>query len=358
MICPHCGGLNDDKNKVCVTCGKPLKPIKPPKPQEPTEEKKTFFGRKATKKEPKKLKQLPVVLKTTACIMIANAIAGFAFIMLDATLGASSEAPNATPYIADIFLAISLLRGLAWARTWILIRCIAGLVIFGGATLVSGDLFSLIIQAVYALVIIFLLFGVRSKKKAAILGILYGLVLAAYLGLAALGYVFIIAHQEDTFVSKKFNFEISRPSKGWIIIPEGESMDLKIPGEIVELSSIAGEAKIAVMVYDAHTNNVGAIGESLAGNISKDTRNTVTDKKYTKICDMDAYEIAYSTKIGVASIKNRLITTVSGDKAYNVLIAGAGDALSKLSKDIDNALGSIKIKKSMVIHEMDLQNAQ
>ena len=335
MICPYCGGNNDDVQTKCITCEKPLTPITKDEPL------KKGPGRKPEKE----LKQLPVVIKMAAFVLISAAVTELIFIALEALIVGRATVGNIGPYFLDIFLAVSLLKRKAWARTWILARCFLGLVIFGGMSIASGDIAGLVIQTIYVAVITFLLFGIGSKKKAVILGVIYGLTLGIYVTVAGLGYAFLGTHKDTSFSSDKYSFNIAKPSNQWIIITEKDfsRMLLQIPGEIVEVAHISRNVVVAVLVSQSDTPDIGFIGDTLAGEIAKDPRNTITSRKRIVFNKMDAYELLYSTEAGGISTESRMITVLSQGRVFGIFATGLKGLLKEQSKEIEDILSSIKI---------------
>jgi len=69
--------------------------------------------------------------------------------------------------IIDLFLGISLLRGKTWARTWMLLRFVGGIVIWGIVLVVQGDFGGLILNTGVLLALILLLTGVSTHVRLA-----------------------------------------------------------------------------------------------------------------------------------------------------------------------------------------------
>ncbi|MFC2007642.1 hypothetical protein ACFLVB_03490 [Chloroflexota bacterium] len=67
--------------------------------------------------------------------------------------------------LIDLFLAINILRGKRWARTWILIRSALGIVIWGIVYTVQGDSASLILNTGVLVALIILLTGTSTRFR-------------------------------------------------------------------------------------------------------------------------------------------------------------------------------------------------
>ncbi len=99
--------------------------------------------------------------------------------------GAYLSSPFALAFavIFDIFLCINILRGKNWARIWMLVRIVVGMVIFGGITLIQGNIGEVTITIGLSLTLILLLTGTSTRLRIigsivlAVLAILGGLIL-------------------------------------------------------------------------------------------------------------------------------------------------------------------------------------
>jgi hypothetical protein len=69
--------------------------------------------------------------------------------------------------ILDIFLGVKILQGKNWARMWMLIRIVAGMVIFGGIALIQGNFGELTITTGLSLTLILLLTGTSTRLRIA-----------------------------------------------------------------------------------------------------------------------------------------------------------------------------------------------
>ena len=70
-------------------------------------------------------------------------------------------------FAVDLFLAINLLRGKHWARTWMLIRLILGLLAWGVIDIIQADFGSLILQIGYCGALLLLITGTSTTKRMA-----------------------------------------------------------------------------------------------------------------------------------------------------------------------------------------------
>lgn len=301
-------------------------------------------------KDQKHLKQLPAVLKTVAGIMIISAAIEILFTAVSRAIGTSTQNLNIIPYAIDIFLAVNLLKGKVWARTWILVRCFLGAVVFGAISVASGNIFSLVVQLAYVTVIVVLLFGAGSRKKAVISGIVYGLILAVYIVVATLGFSFVAAHKNPSFTSEKHGLFISKPSKSWMIIPENEPdfMSLGIPGQVVEVTNIADEVIVAILVSQAQSEDIEASGRVLADSLAQQPQNVITSQKKTLFNNMDAYEITYSSKTGFLDATGRFIIIIANSRLYGIVVVATDTALRKWSDDIEAILASVEVSQPEV----------
>ena len=71
------------------------------------------------------------------------------------------------PMAIDLFLAINLLRGKHWAKTWMLIRVILGLLVWGVIALLQKDFGGLVIQVGYCGALLLLLTGTSTRFRLA-----------------------------------------------------------------------------------------------------------------------------------------------------------------------------------------------
>jgi len=86
-------------------------------------------------------------------------------IVLMLVLDASMDVYVITSTFIDILLGVNLLRGKRWARTWILIRVVLGLLVFGGMAIAQQDYGALVIQAGYCGAFLILLTGITTRTK-------------------------------------------------------------------------------------------------------------------------------------------------------------------------------------------------
>jgi hypothetical protein len=121
--------------------------------------------------------------------------------------------------IIDVFLAINILRGKSWARTWMLIRFAIGIVLWGIVFVVQGDLASLIINTGILLALIILLTGTSTRFRLiggialAIVALIGGLVFSIFTyvtDLPSVSETLIIPEYFSTYASEGF-FSISYP---------------------------------------------------------------------------------------------------------------------------------------------------
>jgi hypothetical protein len=67
--------------------------------------------------------------------------------------------------VIDIVLAINMLRGKQWARTWFIIRCVGGIVIYGGISLLQKDYGTLVLNTGVLTSLIILLTGKSNLSR-------------------------------------------------------------------------------------------------------------------------------------------------------------------------------------------------
>lgn len=68
--------------------------------------------------------------------------------------------------VIDVFLGLNLLRGKRWARTWILVRVVLGLIVYGIILGSQQDYGGLAVQAGYCVTMLLLLIGTGGRKRA------------------------------------------------------------------------------------------------------------------------------------------------------------------------------------------------
>lgn len=122
--------------------------------------------------------------------------------------------------IIDIFLGINLLRGRRWARTWMLVRLVLGIVVWGIVFAVQGDSGSLLLNTGVLIALILLLTGTSTRLRLAG-GILFAVVafiggmilsfMAFATGLPTTPGTSMIPESYSTYTSEGF-FSISYPS--------------------------------------------------------------------------------------------------------------------------------------------------
>ena len=86
-------------------------------------------------------------------------------IVLTFVLDASTDVYVIASTVIDVLLGVNLLRGKRWARTWILIRVVLGLLVFGGMAIAQQDYGALVIQAGYCGALLILLTGITTRIR-------------------------------------------------------------------------------------------------------------------------------------------------------------------------------------------------
>lgn len=165
IACSKCGFESD--GNFCTNCGAPLQQV------EITEENKQIpFLVIPVNINEKKFGELSQSRSSIICTVVILFLVHLLSIIISVYSGTTYEyqAFLGTNYqiisaAIDIFLGINLLRGKNWARTWLLIRCVGGIVIFGAMFLIQGDLVSVIINTGVLLALIILITGVSTRTR-------------------------------------------------------------------------------------------------------------------------------------------------------------------------------------------------
>jgi hypothetical protein len=121
--------------------------------------------------------------------------------------------------IIDIILTVNMLRGKQWARTWYLVRCVGGILIFGGISLLQTDFGTLIINTGVLASLIILLTGKSNWLRTGgsigltLVSIIMGLILSLFGASSSVTEtpeITIIPQDYKTYTSEGF-FSISYP---------------------------------------------------------------------------------------------------------------------------------------------------
>jgi len=86
-------------------------------------------------------------------------------IVLTFALDASMDVFTIASTAIDVLLGIGLLMGKSWARTWMLIRVVLGLLIFGGMAIYQQDYGTATIQGGYCVALLILLTGTGTRTR-------------------------------------------------------------------------------------------------------------------------------------------------------------------------------------------------
>jgi hypothetical protein len=98
----------------------------------------------------------------------------FLFLFGSDAAGTFGVGPQVISIAIDIYLGINLLRGKNWARVWMIVRSVAGIVIFGIMYIIQGDIPDLVLNTGVLLAIILLITGRSSSLRTAGSGVLCG----------------------------------------------------------------------------------------------------------------------------------------------------------------------------------------
>ena len=155
--------------------------------------------------------------------------------------------------VIDLFLGINLLRGKSWARTWMLIRLVGGIILWGGFLVVQGDFGSVILNTGVLLALILLLTGVSTRLR--LVGSVALAVVATLVGMAwtVMPPLTTLPKTPETPIPESFStytsegfFSISYPPD-WVpvmsIIEELEK-EIKLYGKSLGLESQVREMQV------------------------------------------------------------------------------------------------------------------
>jgi len=156
-------------------------------------------------------------------------------------------------FCLDLFLGINLLRGKSWARTWMLIRLVGGIILWGGVLVIQGDFGSVILNTGVLLALILLLTGVSTRLR--LVGSVALAVVATLVGMAwtVMPPLTTLPKTPETPIPESFStytsegfFSISYPPD-WVpvmsIIEELEK-EIKLYGKSLGLESQVREMQV------------------------------------------------------------------------------------------------------------------
>ena len=105
------------------------------------------------------------ILSAVVIIFILDILALISIIFPEEDLETRVILRTVMSAVLDLFLGINLLRGKNWARTWMLVRLVGGIVIFGVASAIQSDFGTLLINTGVLLALILLLTGTSTRLR-------------------------------------------------------------------------------------------------------------------------------------------------------------------------------------------------
>lgn len=161
-FCPKCGNSVNDTESFCQKCGTELVL------HNAADQEKAVNAEAKPGVETSDKGRIREISQSRAAISTAVGI--ILFVDLFAVISLASEGAERPGLIFgsiffDIFLGIFLLLGKSWARTWMLVRTIIGLVVLSLIYAVSNDFGSVFIQVGFCVAVILLLTGTSTRPR-------------------------------------------------------------------------------------------------------------------------------------------------------------------------------------------------
>ena len=146
MKCPKCSAENLSWQERCQSCGARLH-------EEDEVSNMLHWG---------ELAQSRVAVWTAVGIIFFIDLLN---IVLSIILSIMPGALEISSIVIDLYLGINLLRGKRWARKWMLIRVVLGLLVWGILAIFQKDFGGLIMQAGFCGAILLLLTGISTRNR-------------------------------------------------------------------------------------------------------------------------------------------------------------------------------------------------
>jgi hypothetical protein len=161
-FCIKCGNKIRETDTFCAKCGAEIE-------RHISNDQETYNNteveqRNQTNDEVRGFREID---QSRAAVSVAAGIILFVGFLAVISLASDAVDPVLTlvSVVFDIFLSIFMLVGKHWARTWILIRAILGLVVFSAIFTLSNDYSSLFMQIGFCVPVIILLTGTSTQFR-------------------------------------------------------------------------------------------------------------------------------------------------------------------------------------------------
>jgi len=248
--CPYCAELIGSNSKKCKYCGE------------------TISAKKTTTS--RSIKQNPAVIKTAIFIVLSRSIIAFLIRL------ASNDYSVILALLLDTFFSINLFKMREWARKWTIGFTIFRMAYFTVLYFSKANFFGWIIEIFILSIVLILLIGLGSKKKAIIATFVYAIFITGLIWLYFLG---ITAGKETqniieniSFIkeqSSKEGFKVILPSDNWRFLKKHDIP--KILGEDIQ--------DVSIVITDLKGEVYGTFGGSeisLQG-VKQDTIDEILD---------------------------------------------------------------------------------
>jgi len=162
-FCPKCGNEVMDTDEFCSKCGTELT-LHSPTNQEMVSKTEVPEHSESSDKERGRRE----ISQSRAAVLTAVGIIFFADLLAIIFLASGGiDRPGLVlgSTFFDIFLGIFILKGKGWARTWMLVRLIVGLVVFSIVYTLANDFASVLVQIGFCVAVILLLTGTSTRFR-------------------------------------------------------------------------------------------------------------------------------------------------------------------------------------------------
>lgn len=228
------------------------------------------------------------------------------------------------PIAIDLFLGINLLRGKQWARKWMLVRVVLGLVVWGIITIIEKDFGGLVMQAGFCGAIIILLTGISARNR--ILGGIacFVLLVGGGIGWAAISPPTAVVTEKETETEILTTTEFKTFSKYGFSFEYPRGCSIAEYGVLQsEANDVSGIVQATKGLYDAYQVVWVAASQSLweaSGDLQQSIEDGFSGMEETEgIAHLDKGKLVEITKAGHETLyQYYIVTSTEGDKSCGV----------------------------------------
>ena len=130
--------------------------------------------------------ELPKAVRIAGALLLVNgALVLLEKVVLSSKITGGSPVNGVLPVIFDVVIGVSLIKGNPKFRTWAIVRCVLGAILFSGIQIAAGQPVAVVIQLMVSGSLLALLVGDASKPRTALACGVFGIyVLLELIGLS------------------------------------------------------------------------------------------------------------------------------------------------------------------------------